>query len=231
MQNQTRRAFLQGTGLGLGAIALSTLTGSTAAASSDVTIRSATPLEQRSPHFGPRAKRVIYLHLTGSPPNLDIYDYKPELVKRSGQDCPTNSQGGHLFTTGVPNCSPPPTLRAVSRTYSDAFQTCTALLMNVLRPLMYTEQFNHAPAELLVCISHRDLSPIDGVLLTYDWERKSNFPAGRVDQQRRSAERRELVQQRILPRVGRSMSIKRIRSLCVGSCRAWIAIWYTPLTR
>ena len=42
----------------------------------------------RPPMLAPKAKRVIYLHLTGSPPHLDLYDYKPELVKMSGQDAP-----------------------------------------------------------------------------------------------------------------------------------------------
>ena len=88
LQNQTRRAFLQGSGVGLGAIALSAMTGVAPAKGNDVSIQSTNPMEQRSPHFAPRAKRVIYLHLTGSPPNLDLYDYKPELVKRSGEDCP-----------------------------------------------------------------------------------------------------------------------------------------------
>ena len=39
------------------------------------------PLAPKKPHFAAKAKRVIYLHLTGSPPHLDLYDYKP----RAGQ--------------------------------------------------------------------------------------------------------------------------------------------------
>ncbi len=175
MQNQTRRAFLQGTGLSLGAIALSTLAGSASVSGSDVTIRSATPLEQRSPHFAPRAKRVIYLHLTGSPPNLDIYDYKPELVKRSGQDCPDEFLKGRTFafTTGVPK------LLGTPRTFAQYGQSGTWLsdavpnLHGIADELcfvhsMYTEQFNHAPAELLVYTgSPRPGRPSMGSWLTY----------------------------------------------------------------
>jgi len=40
----------------------------------------------RGPHFAPRAKRVIYLHMMGGPSQLDLFDYKPGLVKRSGED-------------------------------------------------------------------------------------------------------------------------------------------------
>ena len=86
LQARTRRHFLATSGVGLGALALSSLSGSKAAA--DVDIDSMQPLAKRVPHFPAKAKRVIYLHLTGSPPNLDLYDYKPELVKRDGEPCP-----------------------------------------------------------------------------------------------------------------------------------------------
>ncbi|MEZ6060037.1 MAG: hypothetical protein R3C19_06730 [Planctomycetaceae bacterium] len=87
-------------GVGLGAIALP----SGGSVSADIPIDSMQPLAERQPHFEPKAKRVIYLHLTGSPPNLDIYDHKPELVKRSGQDCPDEFLEGRTFafTSGVP---------------------------------------------------------------------------------------------------------------------------------
>ncbi|MBC7965443.1 MAG: sulfatase, partial [Fuerstia sp.] len=73
LQHQTRRHFLSSSGIGLGAIALSSLNGGLARA--DIPIDPTTPLEGRKPHFDAKAKRAIYLHLTGSPPNLDIYDY------------------------------------------------------------------------------------------------------------------------------------------------------------
>ena len=70
LANATRRHFLSTSGVGLGAIALSSLSGS--AARADVPINPVQPLETRKPHFEAKAKRVIYLHLTGSPPNLDL---------------------------------------------------------------------------------------------------------------------------------------------------------------
>ena len=87
LEQATRRHFLSGSGVGLGAIALSSLTGSAVTSGSavaDIPIRDSAPLEQRQPHHAGKAKQVIYLHLTGSPPNLDIYDYKPALVARTG---------------------------------------------------------------------------------------------------------------------------------------------------
>ncbi len=67
----------------------------------------ADPLAAKAPHFPAKAKRVIYLHLTGSPPNLDLYDYKPELVKRDGQDCPAEFLKGRssLSPRALQNCS------------------------------------------------------------------------------------------------------------------------------
>ena len=44
-----------------------------------------------------KAKRVIYLHMSGSPPHLDLFDYKPELVKHDGQDCPDEFLKGKRF--------------------------------------------------------------------------------------------------------------------------------------
>jgi hypothetical protein len=43
-------------------------------------------------HFKPRAKHVIYIHLVGAPSQLELFDAKPELVKRNGQKCPD-----HMF--------------------------------------------------------------------------------------------------------------------------------------
>ena len=83
IQHATRRHFFKQTCAGLGSIALGSLISDKAFAVSH------DPLASRAPHFAPKAKQVIYLHLTGSPPNLDLYDYKPELVTRDGQDCPS----------------------------------------------------------------------------------------------------------------------------------------------
>src|SRR5262245_39437810 len=42
----------------------------------------------RLPHFAPRAKRVVYMHMAGSPPQQDLLDYKPRLAELNGQPCP-----------------------------------------------------------------------------------------------------------------------------------------------
>src|SRR5262249_54696123 len=98
---QTRRHFLKTGSLGVGMAALSTLMGEDASAAPAAAVN---PLAPKPAPFAPKAKRVIYLHLTGSPPHLDLYDYKPELVKLSGQPCPETFTRGKrfAFTTGTP---------------------------------------------------------------------------------------------------------------------------------
>src|SRR5436189_6436176 len=98
--NITRRHFLRTGSLGLGGLALSLLSGDTASAQQP----NLNPLAPRRPHFAPKAKRVVYLHMAGSPPHLDLFDYKPELVRHNGEDCPQQFLQGRrfAFTSGVP---------------------------------------------------------------------------------------------------------------------------------
>jgi hypothetical protein len=173
LQFLTRRHFFKQSAAGLGAIALSSLFNNDALAGAAAA--SVNPLAPKQPHFPGKAKRVIYLHLTGSPPHLDLWDYKPELVKRDGQDCPDEFLKGKrfAFTSGTPK------LLGTRRTFaqygkngvwmSDAIphlhevadELCVIKSMN-------TDQFNHAPAELLVFTgSPRPGRPSLGAWTTY----------------------------------------------------------------
>ena len=100
LQLTTRRTFLGNAGqFSLGAIALHAMQQQGSAMP-----QAANPMLPRKSHHQAKAKRVIYLHMSGAPPHLDLFDYKPELVKRSGQDCPDSILKGRrfAFTTGVP---------------------------------------------------------------------------------------------------------------------------------
>src|SRR5437764_5148614 len=96
----TRRHFLGSCQVGLGGLALSLLLGDKASGQP----AQVNPLAPRRPHFAPKVKNVIYLHMAGSPPHLDLFDYKPELVRRNGQECPQEFLRGRrfAFTSGVP---------------------------------------------------------------------------------------------------------------------------------
>ncbi len=102
MCQSSRRDFLLKSGFGLGAAAVTgflpgggLLAGAMAADLID-------PLAPKAPHFPAKVKSVIWLHMNGAPSTLDLFDYKPDLVKLAGQDVPasflkgikTSTQGG-----------------------------------------------------------------------------------------------------------------------------------------
>ena len=118
---------------------------------------------------------MIYLHLTGSPPHLDLYDYKPELVKRTDQPCPDEFVKGKrfAFTSGTPKLLGTPRKFAQHGKggvwLSDAVPNLHGVAdeMCVIKS-MFTEQFNHAPAELLLYTgSPRSGRPSLGAWATY----------------------------------------------------------------
>ncbi len=176
LQQQTRRFFLKESTAGIGTIALSSLLEKeNARADVPELAGSDNPLAARMPHFPSRAKQVIYLHMTGSPPNLDLYDYKPELVKRDGEDCPQTFLEGRrfAFTTGVPKLlGTPRTFHQCGKSgmwLSDAVPNFHGIADELcVIHSMRTDQFNHAPAELLIYTgSPRSGRPSMGAWVTY----------------------------------------------------------------
>ena len=151
----TRRQLLGGMAGGIGAIAMRELLAATNAAS--VPALAADPRAAKKPPLPAKAKRMIVIHLTGSPPHLDMYDNKPELTKRDGQDCPAETIAGKkfAFTSGTPKLLG--TRRKWTRCGESGIELSDAIphLHRVADKLclvrsMFTDQFNHAPAELMV---------------------------------------------------------------------------------
>jgi len=89
---QTRRHFLRESAMGLGALAMGSIIGSSCGRKNPTTpsvvFDPVHPLLPKSPPFPGKAKSVIYLHMAGAPSQLELFDYKPELMKMDGQDCP-----------------------------------------------------------------------------------------------------------------------------------------------
>ncbi|MDA1263771.1 MAG: DUF1501 domain-containing protein [Planctomycetota bacterium] len=137
----TRRTFLSGTGASLGALALSELVGA----------------DQGGPAHRPRAKNVIYLQMSGAPPQHDTFDPKPELQKRHGQLCPDSFLEGRrlAFIKGHPTLlgSPHPVVQRGSHGLEMGSLLphlgSVADELTVIRS-MHTDQFNHAPADLMM---------------------------------------------------------------------------------
>lgn len=84
----TRRHFFRDCGVGLGSIALASLLERDLFAQGAVSSRVVDPLAKKTPHFAPKATRVIYLFQAGAPSQLDLFDYKPQLAKYNGQSVP-----------------------------------------------------------------------------------------------------------------------------------------------
>src|SRR5918992_629512 len=90
--HQTRRQFFGQTGLRLGGLALGLLAGQTAKATSPAPrVHPALP---GLPHFPPKAKSLIYLHMNGGPTQLDLWDYKPKLAEFFDKDLPDSVRMG-----------------------------------------------------------------------------------------------------------------------------------------
>jgi len=102
MNNASRRDFLLKAGLGLGGLALGGLIPNSRFLSVASAAELIDPLAPKNPHFAAKVKTVIWLHMDGAPSTLDLYDYKPELVKLAGKPIPesflkgikTSTQGG-----------------------------------------------------------------------------------------------------------------------------------------
>tara|TARA_B110000008_G_scaffold278264_1_gene321580 strand:- start:7875 stop:9323 length:1449 start_codon:yes stop_codon:yes gene_type:complete len=153
LQYKTRRHFFKQCSMGLGGVALSEMLASDAMGLEAPN----NPLLAKLPHFAPKAKRVIYLHLTGSPPHLDLWDHKPELVKRDGQECPDEYIKGKkfAFTSGTPKLmGSPRTFKQYGKNglwMSDAIPHLHGVADDLcIINSMTTDHFNHAPAELFV---------------------------------------------------------------------------------
>ena len=123
----------------------------------------------------PTPKSVIYLHMTGSPPVLDMFDYKPQLQKREGENCPDEYLKGRrfAFTSGVPKLmGTPHDFKQHGQTgawMSDAVPELAKHVDDIsFIKSMTTDQFNHAPAELLLYTgSAREGRPSMGSWVTY----------------------------------------------------------------
>ena len=153
LQYTTRRHFFKQCSMGLGGVALADMLATDAYALE----APQNPLMPKLPPFAAKAKRVIYLHLTGSPPHLDMWDHKPELVKRDGQECPDEYIKGKkfAFTSGTPKLmGSPRTFKQYGKNglwMSDAIPHLHEVADDLcVINSMTTDHFNHAPAELFV---------------------------------------------------------------------------------
>jgi hypothetical protein len=153
LQTLTRRELFQRLGTGIGGIALTSLLSRDLAAQ-PAPVNSLAP---RPPHFAPRAKSVIYLHMVGAPSHLELFDYKPMLQRYDGQPVPQHLIEGQRFAflRGHPN------LLGTRFRFDRHGQSGTEIsellphLAGVADDIavvktLHTEEFNHGPAQLFM---------------------------------------------------------------------------------
>jgi hypothetical protein len=141
MTELSRRDFLNDGLLGLGGLALGQVLGA----------------DPGRRFVAPRARSVIYLHMSGSPPSLDMFDRKPLLYEHDGKPCPEAflQRERFAFIKGHPKLmAPRHGFRRCGRAGLDVVELLPHLgsVMDdvlVVRS-MYTDQFNHAPAQYLL---------------------------------------------------------------------------------
>ncbi|WP_428308228.1 DUF1501 domain-containing protein [Lacipirellula sp.] len=170
LAHTTRRLFLRDGVAGLGATWLASmlgnsLLGSSVQASGTAAVRD--PMQPLAPQLPPlvaKAKRVIYLHMAGAPSQLELFDYKPELKKLDGQDCPQEFIAGKRFAfiRGVPKLLGP---QFEFAQHGESGAWLSDRLPHFAKVVdkacfvrtMVTDQFNHAPAQLLVHTGNQNL--------------------------------------------------------------------------
>lgn len=157
----SRRHFIKESAMGFGALALGSMlqscgVGQTPPANS-IVFDPAHPLAPKLPMFPGKAKNVIYLHMAGAPSQLELFDYKPDLMKLDGQDCPKSLLEGKRFAfiRGVPKMLGPQAAFARHGNSGAWVSANMPHLSTVVDEITFlkactTDQFNHAPAQLLV---------------------------------------------------------------------------------
>lgn len=160
LKQHTRRHFLKESAMGFGALALGSLLGSCGQSTNTgnaLQFDPTNPLAPKSPMFPGKAKAVIYLHMAGAPSQLEMFSYKPELAKLDGLDCPPSLLEGKKFAfiRGVPKMLGP---QAQFRQHGQSGLWLSDNLPHLSKVAdeiamlnsVTTDQFNHAPAQLLM---------------------------------------------------------------------------------
>ena len=168
----SRRHFLKHGILSLGALAMAPAwLGKTTMGQQD----QQDPTSSLLPMFPAKAKRVIFLYMAGAPSQLELFDYKPELVKLDGKPCPDSLLAGKRFAfiRGVPTMLGP---LGRFKQHGESGAWISHFMPNLAQHAdkltfvksLHTEQFNHAPAQLFMQTGNAQFGrPSMGSWITY----------------------------------------------------------------
>jgi hypothetical protein len=151
----TRRQLLGKTAGGIGIAGVAALASLLTEESASAHANSVAPQIVGLPHFAPKAKRVIVLWQGGAPSHVDLFDHKPELEKRRGEDLPDSVRKGTRLSTMTSGMKKFPVLPAFKpfQAYGKSGMHLSSLLPHIgsvadeicLIRSMHTEVVNHAP--------------------------------------------------------------------------------------
>jgi uncharacterized protein (DUF1501 family) len=151
---RTRRQFFRACGVGVGTLGLASLLNPSLFAAEPPGVD---PLAPKKPHFPAKAKSIIYLHMAGAPSTLDLFDHKPKLNELNNQPCPESYFKGQQFAfiKGHPKLLGSPHTFEKRGKSGQVISNILPHLHTVADELcivrsMFTDQFNHAPAQLFV---------------------------------------------------------------------------------
>lgn len=175
----SRRHFLKDCTLGLGGMALGSLLGSCFSGKESLgvsgTERLLNPLSPSAPPFLPKVKSVIYLHMVGAPSQLELFDYKPELVKLNNKPCPESLLKGKKFAfiRGVPKMLGPQAKFSKEGKSGNWVSNHLPHFKKIIDEVaflkaVHTDQFNHGPAQTFMFTGSARLGrPSLGSWVTY----------------------------------------------------------------
>ncbi|HEX8313193.1 MAG TPA: DUF1501 domain-containing protein [Chthoniobacteraceae bacterium] len=151
----SRRWFLRECGIGLGKIGLASLLANSFSTGARAAAAAAPSMEARPSHFPGKAKAVIHLFMAGAPSQLDLFDYKPELIKMEGKPLPESVTRGQRYAFIRPDAA------VMAPRFKFAQQGQSGAEISELLPHLgtvvddiclirsvTTDQFNHAPAQI-----------------------------------------------------------------------------------
>jgi uncharacterized protein (DUF1501 family) len=155
--SETRRRFFSRGVQGIGALALASILGDAAkGATSGAAPEKATGGLPGLPHFAPKAKRCIYLHLVGAPPQMETLDYKPKMQDWFNKDLPDSIRQGQRLTTMTSGQSRFPVAPSIFKfsqygkngTWVSELLPYTGKMVDDIAIIrsMNTEAINHEPA-------------------------------------------------------------------------------------
>jgi hypothetical protein len=160
----TRRHFFGRNAMAMGTAALASLVPARPGLAEDAGAGAAGGLPGL-PHYAPKARRAIYLHMNGGPSQMDLFDYKPKMADLFDKDLPESVRKGQRLTTMTSGQARFPVAPSKykfqqhgrSGAWVSELLPWTAKIVDDIAVIktVWTEAINHDPAVTYICTGHQ----------------------------------------------------------------------------